>query len=168
MLTATVVGRVGRDAETRAAGSSQVCNFSIATEHGFGDKKVTTWVDIAIWGKQAEWCGQNIRKGDNVAVTGKGYLRKWDKDGKSGSAFTVEANDCQKIWEKKEGEGSTGGSGGGSRGGAPSSGGGYGGGSAGGSAGGGGAEGGTGGGYQPNDDIPFAGCDRWRDDQRMI
>ena len=151
MLSATVVGRVGRDAETRAAGSSQVCNFTIATDHGFGDKKITTWVDIAIWGKQAEWCGQNIKKGDNVAVTGKGFLRKWEKDGKSGAAFTIEANDCQKIWEKKEGGGDTGGGYSGAGGGNQRSNGA----SSGGNGGGNGDSGAGGGGYTPDQEIPF-------------
>jgi single-strand DNA-binding protein len=123
MLSATAVGRLVRDAETRTtAGGHVVCKFTVATDHGFGEKKITTFVACDVWGKTAEWAGANLKKGDRVAVSGKGYLRKWEKDGKSGAEFTVDANDVENLWDRKEdggGERSQGGgrSGGGSYGG---------------------------------------------------
>lgn len=160
MLNATAVGRIVRDAETRAVGASQVCNFTVATDHGFGEKKVTTFVAVALWGKQAEWAGNNLKKGDRVAVTGKGYLRKWEKDGKSGAEFTIDANDAEKLWDRKDGEGEGESPSGAARGGGARGASGYGGGYGGGASGGygsstGGGYGGGGGGRGPGDDIPF-------------
>jgi single-strand DNA-binding protein len=181
MFNGVVVGRLGRDAEMKTAGQHSFAAFSVATDHGFGDKKITTWVDVTVWGKSAEFAAK-LAKGDQVAVSGKVYLRKWEKDGKSGASVCLDAADVQKIYtDKAEGESggsSRGGSGGGygRSGGGGSSGGGYGGGSAGGGGysggsggygGGGGsgstppAGGGSGGGYgggggAPDDgDIPF-------------
>lgn len=149
MLSATVVGRLTRDAEVRStAGGHTVAKFTVATDHGFGDKKITTFVSVDVWGKQAEFCGNNLKKSDRVAVSGKGYLRKWEKDGKSGAEFTVDANDVEKLWDKKDDSGGS----------ARQTGGGY---------SGGGRNAGQsaadappandtpGGGYGPDDEIPF-------------
>ena len=152
MLSATVIGRLGKDAETRAAGSTQVCNFTVATDHGFGDKKITTWVSVSVFGKQAEWLGQNLKKGDRVAATGKAYLRKWEGNGKSGAEFSIDATDVEKQWDKKEGEGASGSGYGGARGGGSTGYGGGSGGTSGGSSGGGGAETPP---YTPDSEIPF-------------
>lgn len=104
MLSSTAIGRLTRDAEIRTTPSgATVCRFTVATEYGYGDKKITTFVSVDVWGKQAEWCGNNLKKGDRVAVAGKGYLRKWEKDDKSGAEFTIDASDVEKLWDRKEG-----------------------------------------------------------------
>lgn len=106
MLSATVVGRLTKDAEVRSTtGGHQVCNFTVATDHGFGDKKTTTFVGVSVWGKEAEWCGKSLTKGDRVAVSGAGFLRKWDNNGKSGAEFCVESTRVEKMWDRKEGDG---------------------------------------------------------------
>jgi single-strand DNA-binding protein len=168
MFNGVVVGRLGRDAEMKTAGQHSFAAFSVATDHGFGDKKITTWVDVTVWGKSAEFAAK-LAKGDQVAVSGKCYLRKWEKDGKSGASVCLDAADVQKIYTDKADGGESGGSSRGGSGGygrgrdGGSSGGGYGGGS-GGYGGGGGstppAGGGSGGGYgggggAPDEDIPF-------------
>lgn len=52
-----LVGRLGRDPETRYTGGGQtVCNFSMATDESFKDKsgerqKRTEWHKIVAWGE---------------------------------------------------------------------------------------------------------------------
>ena len=55
-----LVGRLGRDPETRYTGGGQaVANFSLATDETYKDRngerqKRTEWHKIVVWGKQAE------------------------------------------------------------------------------------------------------------------
>ena len=77
-----ITGNLGKDAETRQAGGSTVCGFSVAVKSGFGDKAQTIWVSCSMWGKQAEGALPGyLKKGQQVAVTGE--LSTRDYDGKT-------------------------------------------------------------------------------------
>jgi len=107
MLSATVVGRLTRDAETRATtGGTSIASFSVATDHGFGERKVTTFVGVSVFGKEAEFAGK-LLKGERVAVSGAGYLRKWEAGGKSGAEFSIDAHRVEKLWEGRQDEQAT-------------------------------------------------------------
>lgn len=80
MINATVIGNIGRDAETRAVGSDTVCSFSVASSDGFGDKKTTTWVRCSLWGKRGDKLAPMLAKGTRVAVCGT--LSEREHDGK--------------------------------------------------------------------------------------
>lgn len=68
----TGTGHLGQDAEVKQAGTSTVCNFSVATKAGFGEKAQTIWLDCALWGKQAESALPGyLVKGQQVAVSGE-------------------------------------------------------------------------------------------------
>jgi single-strand DNA-binding protein len=72
MLKVTVAGRLGRDAEFRTMqDGTGICNFAVAADVGFGDKKKTYWVDVAKFGKGSEGLSKILRKGASVAVTGE-------------------------------------------------------------------------------------------------
>jgi len=101
MLSATVIGRLTRDAQIRTtANGNSIASFSVATDHGFGDRKNTTFVGCSVFGKDAEFCGK-LLKGDRVAVFGAGYLRSWDSNGKAGSEFSIDASRVEKLWESR-------------------------------------------------------------------
>jgi single-strand DNA-binding protein len=77
MLTITLAGNLGRDAEFKQTqGGADLCSFSVAAETGFGENKATTWVDVTKWGKGAEGLSRILRKGSKVAVTGEMTLRE--------------------------------------------------------------------------------------------
>lgn len=79
---AIVVGYVGKDPETRAAGSQNVCNFSVATSEKYDGQERTEWHRIVAWGKLADACAKYLAKGSLVAVEGKLQTREWeDKNG---------------------------------------------------------------------------------------
>jgi single-strand DNA-binding protein len=80
---ATILGRVGKDPETRFTGSGKaVTSLSIATSRGKGDAEVTEWHNIVAWEKSAEIIGEHVKKGDLLYVEGQLQTRKWqDKDG---------------------------------------------------------------------------------------
>jgi single-strand DNA-binding protein len=83
------IGRLGRDPETKyAANGDAVTNFSIACgeswkDKGTGEKKESTeWVRCVAWRRLGEVCGEYLKKGSQVFVSGKLKTRKWqDKDG---------------------------------------------------------------------------------------
>lgn len=71
MISATVTGRIGKDAETRAAGKDTVTSFSVASDSRAGKEKTTNWVDCSIWGKRGEGLKQYLSKGQPVTVIGE-------------------------------------------------------------------------------------------------
>lgn len=75
------VGRLGSDPERKDVGSSQVLEFRIANDTGFGDRKVTSWFRCAYWGKRGASVQQYLSKGKQVFIIGELTLRKYEKDG---------------------------------------------------------------------------------------
>jgi single-strand DNA-binding protein len=87
MTNATLVGNLGKDAESRTTPKGDtVVTLSLATTHGYGDRKATTWWKVTVFGKAAEWAGQ-WRKGDKVAASGEVYLDEWE--GREGKRYTA-------------------------------------------------------------------------------
>jgi single-strand DNA-binding protein len=82
-IQGTIIGRLGKDPETRTIGSGkQVTNFNVACDHGFGEKKTTTWVRVAWWGERAAKVAATLKKGSGVIFTGcEVYTR--DHEGKT-------------------------------------------------------------------------------------
>jgi single-strand DNA-binding protein len=67
MQIITIAGNIGRDAETRQAGSGTVTNFSV----GVNDRdKNTTWYKCAMWGQRGEKLAAYLTKGGKVTVVG--------------------------------------------------------------------------------------------------
>lgn len=83
---AQIIGRLGQDPESRQAGASTVCRFSVATSEKWKDKQGqdqerTEWHRITIWGKLAEICQKYLTKGSLVFLEGKIQTRSWDDNG---------------------------------------------------------------------------------------
>jgi single-strand DNA-binding protein len=90
MNTAQFAGRLGRNADLKNTGRDSVCNFSVAVDVGWGDRKKTLWVSCALWGERAEKLAQYLTKGTSVTVSGDVDLRQFDKkDGTAGAEITL-------------------------------------------------------------------------------
>ena len=63
-------GRIVNDPQLRNAGGYEVLNFRFAMENGFGDKKATTFFNVALWGKRAASLANTLEKGTFLAVHG--------------------------------------------------------------------------------------------------
>jgi single-strand DNA-binding protein len=66
------LARLGRDAEARTVGDNVVANLSLAFDYcdpKAEKKRSTTWVDAALWGKQATSLEQYLLKGTQVCCT---------------------------------------------------------------------------------------------------
>lgn len=109
MNTVVLVGRVGRDAEVRYFESGKVkANFSIAVNRWDSKTKgeVTDWFNIDVWDKQAEFAGEYVKKGIQVAVEGRISQDKWtDKaTGADRERFLIIANNIRLLGSKKDAE----------------------------------------------------------------
>lgn len=68
------LARLGRDAEARTVGDNTVANLSLAFDYydpksTAQNKRSTTWIDAALWGKQATSLEQYLTKGTQVCCT---------------------------------------------------------------------------------------------------
>ena len=90
----SLVGKLSRDIELRYMPSgAPVTNISIAVDTGWGDKKVTTWYTVAVFGKRAEQCVENLRKGSTVHVVGEQHIESWTRqDGTASMSIKVNAS----------------------------------------------------------------------------
>jgi single-strand DNA-binding protein len=99
-----LVGRLGRDPETRFTGGGQaVANFSVATDETYKDRngerqKRTEWHKIVVWGKQAEIAQQYLKKGSLIFIEGRIQSREWqDKEGQKRTSFEIVANNFRML-----------------------------------------------------------------------
>jgi single-strand DNA-binding protein len=111
-----LVGRLGRDPETRFTGGGQaVANFSVATDETYKDKngerqKRTEWHKIVVWGKQAEIAQQYLKKGSLIFIEGRIQSREWqDKEGQKRTSFEIVASNFRMLGGR--GDGAAGGGG---------------------------------------------------------
>jgi single-strand DNA-binding protein len=92
-----LIGNLTKDPEVRyTPQGTSVANFRLAVNHTFkqGDevKKEATFIDIVVFGKQADNCGQYLNKGSSALVEGRLQERRWEtEDGKPRSKFEVVA-----------------------------------------------------------------------------
>jgi single-strand DNA-binding protein len=78
-----LLGNLTRDPEVRYTPNGiAVASFAIAVNRKYkqGDetKEEVSYIDIVVFGKQAESCGQYINKGDSVLIDGRLQQRRWD------------------------------------------------------------------------------------------
>ncbi len=93
---AILIGNLGRDPEVRTTPSGQtVASFSIATTESFNDRsgarqERTDWHNIVVWGKQAELCGQYLKKGRQVYIEGRISNQQYEAKDGSGKRYRTE------------------------------------------------------------------------------
>lgn len=87
----TLLGTIGRDAETVQTTSSSVTKFSLATERRFkkGDEWVeeTDWHNIVFW--RADNVAQYLVKGARIYVEGRIQTRSYEKNGEKRYATDI-------------------------------------------------------------------------------
>jgi|SRR6267142_1184947 len=98
MFSQTIlVGRLGKDPESREVGSTNVTNFTVATDYSYkgrdGDYvKKTEWHQIKVWGPQAKACAQYLKKGSLVQVIGRIETETYEKEGEKKYAVKIVAD----------------------------------------------------------------------------
>ena len=85
MNSVCLIGNLTKDPDVRySTGSNQtaVGRFSIAVDDGYGEKKKTSYINIVVFGKQAENCERFLYKGSKVAVQGRIQTGSYEKEGR--------------------------------------------------------------------------------------
>jgi single-strand DNA-binding protein len=91
-----LIGRLTKDPELRyTPKGTPVASFSLAINYRYKQndekKDETTFIDIVVFGKPAEFCGQYLNKGSAVIVDGRLQQRRWESDGQQRSKIEVVA-----------------------------------------------------------------------------
>jgi single-strand DNA-binding protein len=82
-----LIGRLTRDPELRYTPTgTAVTTFGLAVNREYltkGEKKEETcYLNLVVWGKQAEICAEYLRKGNLIFVEGSLQYRSWETDEK--------------------------------------------------------------------------------------
>jgi single-strand DNA-binding protein len=99
-----LVGNLGADPEVRYLPSGEaVVNLRLATTDSWKDKdgqkqESTEWHRVSYFGRQAEVCGQYLKKGSQIYVEGSIRTRKYtDKDGAEKYATEIRGDRMQML-----------------------------------------------------------------------
>lgn len=95
-------GNIGRDCETRyTAGGDAITSFSVALTSGFGEKKLTSWMNCSMFGKRGEAVAPYLKKGTQVAISGEFSARPYtNKEGVEKISLDVRVNDLTLLGGK--------------------------------------------------------------------
>jgi len=94
----TLLGHLGRDAETKYTPSGVPCtNFTLATSRRWKDQQTGEWKEETDWHRITLWRSENVAphllKGKQVYIEGRLQTRNWeDKDGNKRSTTDVVAD----------------------------------------------------------------------------
>lgn len=117
-----LMGNLTRDPQVRyTGGGTAVADIGLAVNRTWFDKQSnqkkeeTTFVDITLWGRQAEVAGEYLSKGRSVLIEGYLQLDQWDDktSGEKRSKLKVVCENMQMVGGRSEGGGGGGDFGGG-------------------------------------------------------
>lgn len=98
-------GRLTRDPETRQAGTSTVCKFSVAENYG-KNRENANFHDCEAWNKGGEFVQKYFKRGQEIVIVGELQQREYDaKDGTKRRATTIRVEQsefCGKASDKCE------------------------------------------------------------------
>jgi single-strand DNA-binding protein len=98
-----LMGNLTRDPEVRqTSGGSTLCTFSLAVNRQYTtgqgeEREETSFIDVEVWGRQAESCGTYLQKGRPALVEGRLKQDRWEdrETGASRSKLLVQAERVQ-------------------------------------------------------------------------
>ncbi|MBL8492493.1 MAG: single-stranded DNA-binding protein [Rhodocyclaceae bacterium] len=103
-----LIGNLGADPEVRYLPSGEaVANLRLATTDTWKDKdgnkqEATEWHRVSFFGRQAEVCGQYLKKGSQIYVEGSIRTRKYqDKDGQERYATDIRGDRMQMLGSRQ-------------------------------------------------------------------
>ncbi len=96
-----LIGNLTRDPEVRYLPSGKaVTEIRMAINNKFKlasgeEREEVCFVNVVVWGKQAEACGQYLSKGSSLLVEGRLQYDEWEKDGQKHNRLRVVADRTQ-------------------------------------------------------------------------
>lgn len=104
-----LIGNLTRDPEVRFLSSgTAVADLRMAVSRKFKtqsgeDREETCFVDVVVWGRQAENCGEYLKKGSQAFIEGRLKLDEWEKNGQKQSRIRVVAERVQFLGAPRRG-----------------------------------------------------------------
>src|SRR5258707_14937584 len=92
------VGNLTRDPELKQVGTGNVCRLSVASNRQFKNKmgvmqQEVCFIDVDVWGPQAETSHQYLQKGRPVLIEGRLKFDSWnDAEGQKRSKHSIVAD----------------------------------------------------------------------------
>jgi single-strand DNA-binding protein len=103
-----LIGNLTKNPELRYTPSgTPVASFGLAVNRRFRQgeelKEEVCYIDIVVFGKQAEHCGQYLSKGSGIVVDGRLQQRRWEsEDGQKRSKHEVVAQTVTFLPKRSE------------------------------------------------------------------
>ncbi|HDR1311739.1 single-stranded DNA-binding protein [Pasteurella multocida] len=105
-----IVGNLGSDPDVRTMPNGEaVAKISVATSESWIDKNTnerktqTEWHSIVFYRRQAEICGQYLKKGSKVYVEGRLKTRKWqDQNGQDRYTTEIQGDVLQMLDSRQD------------------------------------------------------------------
>ncbi|TLY38181.1 MAG: single-stranded DNA-binding protein [Nitrospirae bacterium] len=103
-----LMGNLTRDPEIRyAPNGTPVANFGLAVNRRFRQgeemREEVCFVDIVVFGKQAESCGQYLNKGNGALIEGRLQMRKFEtKEGQKVTKHEVVAENVRFLAKRAD------------------------------------------------------------------
>ena len=110
-----LIGNLTRDPELRyTPQGTSVCSFGLAVNRKYKQgeemKEEVTFINIVVFGKQADTCGQYLSKGSSTLIEGRLQERRWETDdGQKRSKHEVVAQNVRFLSRKQSSSGGGGG-----------------------------------------------------------
>lgn len=103
----TIIGNLTENPESRVVntgkGTSNVCNFTVATNRFVHGQKRTTYFRVSCWGKQADNAMKYLLKGRKVAVTGPVEASAYTaQDGSARARLEVYADEIEYLSSRQD------------------------------------------------------------------
>lgn len=107
----TIIGRLGKDPDLRYSPSgTAIASITVATNYNTKDADgnwttQTEWHSVKVFGKQAEFVGEYLKKGRLAYVEGRLQTSSWeDQNGQKRYRTDIIANDVQALGSRNDGE----------------------------------------------------------------
>ena len=100
-----LIGRLTQDVELRERGDTKVAQLRLAVPRGRdknGEDRGADFIDVTIFGRQAETCAKYLAKGRRVAVEGHLHHSEWEaEDGSRRQKLEVIAQSVEFLDARK-------------------------------------------------------------------
>lgn len=99
-----LIGRLTRDPEVRYTPAGKaVCDMTLGFNTGFKENEKSNFLDVTFWESQAEFCGEFLKKGQEVLVEGEISQDTWEdkESGQKRSKMRLRGLTVQILGAKK-------------------------------------------------------------------
>jgi single-strand DNA-binding protein len=98
-------GNLTRDPEIRYTSSGMaVGDLRLAVSSKFREREENLFINVTVWDRQAETCGEYLSKGSPILCEGRLKLEEWERDGQKHSRISVVASRVQFLGSPRNAE----------------------------------------------------------------